>query len=103
LAGDAEEPTEFRLPILSLLALFLIRGFLLWLVIPTGTLWWTITWPLQRRRRVRLGQFLGWADLNLVAAIQRTILRPLVQNPAKWFPLRAVPQVTHRIHWADPM
>jgi hypothetical protein len=79
-----------------------VRGVLLWLVIPVvAVCWLPLAFPL-RRRGVTFGRFLGWVDLNLVAALQRSILRPLFRRPIRWTPVRAMPDVTHRVRWLDP-
>lgn len=47
------------------------------------------------------GLALGWVDLNLVALLERTILRPLFRSPIQWTPRRAMPEVTHRVGALD--
>jgi hypothetical protein len=97
----SEQSPEFRLPLVSGLIFLCVRGALLWLVVPLGFLTWLIGWPLWHQRGVGLGKLLGWADLNLAAAIQRSILRPLVRYPLRWTPLVELPSVTHRIRFTD--
>ena len=80
----------------------LVRGVLLWLAVPVGFVWWLVAWPRLRSRRVRLGQVLGWLDLNLVAAISHTVFRPLLTEPAPYWSADKLPLVTHRILAADP-
>jgi hypothetical protein len=93
---------QTRLPVLVALLLLAIRGVLLWLLVPLALLWWVVAWPVLRRRSVRLAQLLGWADLNLVAAIERSILRPLIGSPLPWVPASELSAVTHRIGFTDP-
>lgn len=84
------------------LALLSLRGVLLWLLVPVVAMCWlALAFPL-RRKRVTFGRFLGWADLNLVAALEHSILRPLFRQPIQWTPARAMPDVTHRVGWLDP-
>jgi hypothetical protein len=83
------------------LLLLLVRAVLLWIVVPVTLIAWLLMWPYLRARRVGAGQLLGWADLNLVATIEHTILRPLQPSPYPWIPLRALPTVAHRIGTAD--
>jgi hypothetical protein len=83
-------------------SLLMIRGLLLWLVVPLATVLWLPLWPLLRAQNVSIGQFLGWVDLNLVALIERTVLRPLLRNRFPWTAVRAMPDVTHRIGILDP-
>ncbi len=48
------------------------------------------------------GQFLGWVDLNFIAALQRSLLRPLFRRNLPWTPVRGMRDVTHRVKWTDP-
>ena len=84
------------------LCLLLSRGILLWLVIPLATIAWILSWPLMRAKHIRLGQLIGWSDLNLIAMLEHTILRPLALEPYPWTPLRELRNVTHRVGIADP-
>ena len=92
-----------RAPLVSGLVLLSLRGVLLWIVVPIGSLSWVAFWPLMRRNRIGLAQFIGWVDLNLVAGLQRSILRPLVRHALPWTPVAALPGVTHRVGWIDPV
>lgn len=83
-------------------ALLVVRGVLLWLVAPAGFVWWLVAWPWFRSRRVRLGQVLGWLDLNLIAAISHSLLRPLLRQPARYWTVDEMPTITHRILASDP-
>jgi predicted tellurium resistance membrane protein TerC len=89
--------------VLGGLAALLIRGVLLWLVVPLATLWWLVARAAGRTRGIPLGQFLGWIDLNLIAGIQRTIMRPFVRSPVDWVPASDMRQVTHRLRVTDPV
>jgi hypothetical protein len=86
------------------LMLLTVRGLLLWAVVPIGLL---LTWPLvvvpSRSRGVGLGQYLGWLDLNLISAIQRTIARPFFDAPISWTSFDAATVLTHRIGLIDPL
>jgi hypothetical protein len=84
-------------------ALLLIRGVLLWLVVPLATLSWLVVRVGGRARAITLGQFLGWMDVNLIACIQRTIVRPLVRFPVDRVPASDMRQVTHRLCAIDPV
>ena len=83
-------------------AFLVVRGVLLWLVVPVGFIWWLIAWPRFRSRRVRLGQVVGWLDLNLIAAISHMIFRPLIREPARYWTPGEMSAVTHRVLAADP-
>jgi hypothetical protein len=97
-AGSAVNGARRQAAELTLLGL---RGLLLWLVIPLTIL----AWPMVAiaMRGVRLGALLGWVDLNLVAVLQRTILRPLFNHPASLIPTADLRYCSHRIHmFRDP-
>ncbi len=96
-------PASRRPPVVAQLMLLVIRGVLLWIVVPLGAFWWLVTWPLMHRHQVRLGQCLGWLDLNLIAAIQRSLMRPIIRSRQSWVPLAAMPTVSHRIALTDPV
>jgi hypothetical protein len=84
------------------IVVLLIRGGLLWVVIPVGAVVWPFVALRLRRRDVTFGRYLGWLDLNLIACVQRMILRPLVRAPADWVPARDMARVTHRLRAVDP-
>ena len=95
------EPGPRRLPFVVALALLCLRGVLLWVVVPLGSLAWLAGWPAWHRRRVKLAQFLGWLDLNLIAVLERSLLRPFVKDPLARVPLARAHEVTHRISSMD--
>ncbi len=95
------EPNLKRVSIIAGLALLCLRGVLLWVIIPVATLVWLPASVWLRRRGVKLGQFLGWVDLNLIAFLERTILRPLFRSAIPWTPPRAMREVTHRVDAFD--
>ena len=99
----AVERSNVRLPISVALILLGIRGVLLWLVVPLSLIAWPCLWPILRRHNIRLGQFLGWVDLNLISTIEHSILRPLIKVPLPWTSTRELPNVTHRIGVLDPV
>jgi len=89
--------------VLGGLILLLVRGVLLWILIPLGFIAWLATAPMAFRRAVTLGQFLGWLDSNLVAFLQKSVLRPFYPTPTvDWIPARDISSVTHRIGATDP-
>lgn len=83
------------------LILLAARGLLLWLLVPLGLFLWAPLFLLLRRRGVSLAQFLGWLDLNLIAAIQRTLASPFYDTKRPWTPLGAAAGLSHRIHSTD--
>ncbi len=91
-----------RVPFIPGLVILLVRGVALWFVIPIGALCWMVASPVMRRRGVGLGQLLGWLDLNLIALIERGLLKPLIRMPSAWTPIAELPNVTHRVRLFDP-
>lgn len=96
------ESMQRRNPAVAGLLLLLLRGVLLWLVVPVATCTWPVTFVWFRRPRITLGQFLGWSDLNLMALLSRVVLRPFFRAPLPWIPWHAMPHVTHRLRFIDP-
>jgi hypothetical protein len=94
---------EFRLPWVSGLAFLFLRGFLLWILVPVTALAWLLIWPYWYSRKVGCAQLIGWADVNLAAALQRTVFRPLVRSPLAFVAISAAPEVTHRVLFIDPV
>jgi hypothetical protein len=90
-----------RLMVGSLL-LFTIRGLLLWVLVPLTTVAYLLIGVAWRSYGVTLARTLGWVDLNLIATIQRIVLRPFFRNRTEWVSIRKIPNVTHRIRFADP-
>jgi hypothetical protein len=84
-------------------AMLLVRGLALWVVVPLGLLLWVIGMPLFLRKGVSLGALLGWADLNLLALLQRALLRPWMGRLLEWVPASRMSQVEHRLRWFDPV
>ena len=98
------DPTpEWRLPWLSATVFLIVRGCLLWVVIPMTFVGFILLWPYWRRERASLGQLLGWADLNLAATLMRSVFRPFVINPPKWTSIERLTEVNHRISFIDPL
>jgi hypothetical protein len=91
---------------LAVLVMLLFRGVLLWLVVPLAALVGVVVKPYRRMmgRPVKTGQVIGWADLNLVALLERGVLRPLFSDPQPFVPWAEVAQVTHRVNFLlDPV
>lgn len=84
------------------LLLLLLRGVLLWAVVPLAVCVWPFTYMRLRRVRIGFGQFLGWVDLNLMASLSQIVLRPLFRDPVSWVAWKEMPRVTHRVGWLDP-
>src|SRR5260370_34433607 len=81
-----------------------VRGVLLWVVIRIACCTWLVTLglsPMFRGRHLTLGKVVGWADLNLSAAIAQVLLRPL-GHKVPFTPWAEVNNVKHRVGLADP-
>lgn len=65
-------------------------GFVLWLLV--------VGWSA----RVGIGAFIGWLDLNLVAALQRVLIHrvsgQLPMPRVEFVPVRRMDFVSHRVH-----
>jgi hypothetical protein len=81
------------------LALLFVRGVLLWLLVPLAVIAWPVALMASPDRKPALGAFIGWADLNLIAALQRI---PLARNALRWTPFKEAVSVTHRVGVLDP-
>lgn len=87
---------------IAALLVLTVRGALLWLLVPIGTLVWMLTLQGVGKKRVSLGAFLGWLDNNLVFTLIRGPLSPLFPSaPVKWIPASQRFTVTHRIGAGD--
>jgi hypothetical protein len=93
-------PSREGFAAVGVLALLVVRGLLLWILIPIGFVLWLLVFGWTAR--VGLGAFIGWLDLNLVAALQRVLIRPvsgqLPMPRVEFVPVRRVQSVSHRVH-----
>ena len=74
--------------VLFIVGLLVFRGILLWLVVPLVCVLWLVALPVRVIRQMlgcgrapSLSQYLAWADLLLVGLLERSVLRPLAENP----------------------
>jgi hypothetical protein len=84
--------------------LLLVRGLLLWLVIPLAFISWLLLAParaLLGRPYVAPGKVIGWADLNLIAAIGQLLVRPFGRR-VDFTPWSELMSVDHRVSLIDP-
>jgi hypothetical protein len=82
--------------------LLVIRGFLLWVLIPLSVVAWFVGAWWFIPNHVTLDQFLGWIDNNFVVGLERSILRPFFPQPTiPWVPFADIRKVTHRIGAQD--
>ena len=84
------------------LALLAIRGFLLWLVIPLGTLAWAVSFQALRTPAVTLGAYLGWIDNNIAfLLVNGPFSMSFPNSPVRWIPSANRAAVKHRIGFSD--
>jgi hypothetical protein len=85
------------------IALLIIRGVLLWVVMPLVAVVWVLSAPVRlvTRHPLPLRCFLGWLDLNLIAVLERTILRPIAENPQSFVPWSLARTTEHRVGFTD--
>ncbi len=89
---------------IALFVLLVVRGWLLWLVIPITFLVWLVMSPIRltvRKPYITPGKLIGWADMNLTAAIGQMLVRPFGQR-SDFTPWSKVLSVEHRVSIVDP-
>jgi hypothetical protein len=99
--GIRVEPAP-RPGIVGSVLLLVLRGVLLWVVVPLTFVVWllAIAWTIPRH--ISLGHMLGWVDINFTMILIRGPLRPFFREaPMDWIPLRDMAGVRHRIQFFD--
>lgn len=89
---------------IALFVLLLIRGWLLWLVIPATFLGWLVMSPIRlilRKPFITPGKLISWADMNLTAAIGWVLVRPFGPR-GDFTPWSKVLSVEHRVSIIAP-
>lgn len=97
-SADSSRQQPSILVQIALLIMLLVRGVLLWIVVPVAAVWWLIAIPVDaivRKPYVGLGQTIGWADLNLIALLTLGHSAPFVS----W---SQASKVKHRVSIIDP-
>lgn len=88
--------------VIAALIFLVVRGVLLWFIVPTGTVAWFFGLEWLRTKPASLGAFLGWLDYNISFVITRGPLRfAFPDSPMKWIPARDRAEVKHRIGFLD--
>ena len=88
---------------LARILLLTVRGVLLWVVLPMGCITWVLGAPRLHKRGIKIGQFLGGIDVNLIALIQHSLLCPFYRDSAQpWLSAREISRVVHRVGLMDP-
>ena len=101
---DANRHLGSGLEAVALFTLLIVRGWLLWLVIPSAFLGWLVMSPIRlilRKPYITPGKLIGWADLNLGAAIGQGLIRPFGRR-GDFTPWSKVLSVEHRVSIIDP-
>lgn len=89
---------------IALFVLLVVRGLLLWLVIPIAFLGWLVISPIRLalgKPYITPGKRIGWADRNLTAIIAQVLARPFGRRSG-FTPWSRVPSVEHRVSIIDP-
>jgi hypothetical protein len=89
---------------IALFVLLVVRGWLLWLVIPIAFLGWLVMSPIRLtlgKPYITPGKLIGWADMNLTAAIGQVLVRPFGQR-SDFTPWSKVQSVEHQVSIIDP-
>lgn len=89
---------------IALFVLLVVRGWLLWLAIPIAFLGWLVMSPIRvvmGKPHIGLGKLIGWADMNLTAAIGKVLIRPFGRK-SDFTPWSRVSSVEHRVSIIDP-
>jgi len=89
---------------IALFVLLVVRGWLLWLVIPITFLVWLVMSSIRltlRKPYITPGKLIGWADMNVTAAIGQMLVRPFGQR-SDFTPWSKVLSVEHRVSIVDP-
>ena len=82
--------------------LLTVRDVLLRVVLPMGCIAWVLSASRLHKRGVKFGQFLGWIDINLIALIQHSLLRPFYRNAAlPWLSAKEISRLVHRVGLMD--
>jgi len=101
---STRRPVGGGLEAIALLVLLIVRAFLLWLVISIAFLVWLVLSPIRltlRKPYITPGQLIGWADMNLSAAIGQVLVRPFGRG-SDFTPWSRVLSVVHRVSIIDP-
>jgi len=89
---------------IALFVLLVVRGWLLWLVIPIAFLGWLVMSSIRMtlgKPYITPGKLIGWADMNLTAAIGQVLARPFGRR-SDFTPWSRVLSVGHRVSIIDP-
>ena len=89
---------------LAALIWLVVRGFYLWALIPLGVIMGEVVYPLLQRQGASICQLIGWLDANAMAAMFKSVLRPLQSaSVVPWIPWSQLGAVTHRVRlFGDP-
>ncbi|GAA2237756.1 hypothetical protein N1031_11725 [Herbiconiux moechotypicola] len=91
--GVPEKRTAQKVAATGVLAV--VHGVLLWVVLPLAFVSWFVVVPFIVRRSRSLPQYLGWVDVNVIAALQRIIPAAGTKRIA-FVSLRDISTVAHR-------
>ena len=92
---------ELRFPTFTKLLVLTLHGVIMWITVPLSCAVACLILPIWRRRGARIGEVVGWIDLNVMALIFKTIIRPLVITTPKWVSLEDAKSSGYRISILD--
>lgn len=99
-AADGRSGGRDAVKELAQFVMLLVRGLLLWVVVPLAVVSWVALGPITT---ASLGACIGWFDLNLFVVLQRVVVRPLTREAASaWVPLGKMRTTEHRVSILDP-
>lgn len=83
-------------------AVLILRGLLLWVLVPVGFIAWILMSPWLLHKGVGPAKFLGWLDSNFTVLLERSLLRPWFPKPThSWTSVKDMSKVKHRIGAGD--
>lgn len=82
---------------LGLIIATLLRGLIIWILVPLEALVWTFGCYWFLKQRVGLGRFLGWMDANLWVLLLGISFATVDGEQLKEIPYRDIQTVTHRL------
>jgi hypothetical protein len=91
-----------RAGVVGSVLVLVIRGVLLWAIVPLTFAVWLLTLLWSIPRKIRFGAMLGWVDINFLMILTRGPLRFLFrESQLDWVPLRDMAAVRHRVWFSD--
>jgi hypothetical protein len=91
-----------RAGVVGSVLVLVIRGVLLWAIVPLTFAVWLLTLLWTIPRQINFGAMLGWVDINFQMILTRGPFRlSFRESKAEWVPLRDMATVRHRVWFSD--